>query len=60
MHAGKIYYFLRVQRCNSLSHQSLHCDVGVQMCLNMIWSTQSADSGQSIYLFYFFDDLTNY
>ncbi len=45
--------FLHVRRCNSLSHPSLHYEVRVQTCLNMNWSTWSADSGQIVHLFIF-------
>ncbi len=31
--------------------------VGVQICLNMIWSSRSADSGQIVHLVIFLDDL---
>ncbi len=47
--------FLHVQRYNSLSHPSLHYEVGVQTCLNINWSTRSADSGQIVH--FFGDDL---
>ncbi len=44
---------LRVRRCKSLSHPSLHYEVRVRPCLNMNWSTPSADSGQIVHLFIF-------
>ncbi len=54
--------FLHVRRCNSLRIlKSLNYDVGVEICLIMIWSTRSADWGQIVHLlFFWWSTITNY
>ncbi len=52
-HAGKIYYFFADTKMKFSKPSKLALWVGVQTCLNMNWTTWSADSGQIFHLFIF-------